>query len=345
MRTIPILLTLLFFVFGCDNGKEQEKIELTDLNLYLKTDREVDSVFVSNITQDREFQFIPYFDTLNIKFNDSINDLYNVTFYINDKKMMNQLWLNGKNIIIKGEITTSLEIDTIIGSDLYYNSIDFRKRYKEMIEDKSDSATINDFLLSELKKNIDNPYSIEIANNFFYRNISKKDELKKIYILQSNQIDEIKNHLINSYKKIENILTVDMVDLTNFQFYDTNNEIVSFELEEDKQYLIDFWFMACAPCIKDHRIMVSKQELLMANNVQLIGISTDRDQLKWSEYIKEKNYFWHNIREIDEYQERLTTDMLITTFPTYLLLDGAGNILYRTNSFSAVEEHLNDKSL
>ena len=345
MRTTSILLLIILNVSGCTSTTEQQKPILADLNLYLKTYKEVDSVFISNITQDREYQFIPYSDTLSIEFNDSINDLYNLTFYTNGKKKMNQLWLNGENIIIQGQLTNRLEIDTVIGSDLYYTSIDFRGRYKQLLDNESDSATINEFLLNELKTNIDNPYSIEIATNFFYRNISRKEELKKVYLLQSNQIDEIKNHLFNSYSKIENILTVNNVNLTKFQFQDTNNQTVSLVLEEPKLYLIDFWFMACTPCIKDHRIIINKQEFLEANNVELIGLSTDRDQVKWSEYIEKENYYWKNLREIDEYQERLTTHLLITTFPTYLLLDGTGKILYRTNSFSGIEEHLNDESL
>jgi len=117
------------------------------------------------------------------------------------------LWLNREKVIIKGEITNKLNIDTVIGSDLYYKSIDFRKKYKELDETKSDSATINDFLLNELKKNIDNPFSIEIANQFFYRNINNKNELKKAYDILVNQEDAIKNHLVNPYKEIENMLT------------------------------------------------------------------------------------------------------------------------------------------
>ena len=342
MRPILLLLAIQFFIFGCKTENKLEQSALADLNLYLESEVKVDSVFVSNISQDREFQFIPYSDNLHIEFNDSINDLYNLTFYAGEKKMMKQLWLNGEHLVVKGKITNGLKIDTIIGSSLYYNSMDFRKRYSQLLENETDSAAINNFLLDELKENIDNPYSIEIANNFFRRNLSNKEELKKIYTLQSSQKDEIKNHMISSYDKIENILTVDKVDLTHFKFYDANNQLVSIDLEEDKKYLLDFWFMACAPCIKEHKIMVDKKDMLEKHNVQLIGISTDRDQSKWSEYVKDKNYFWHNIREQDEYHIRLTTDMLISAFPTHILLDGTGNILYRANSFSAVEEYLSN---
>ena len=340
MRTIPVLLFILSFVLGCESSKEQDKIGLADLNLYLTTDREVDSVFISNITQDREFQFIPYSDTLNIEFNDSINDLYNVTFFINDKRMMNQLWLNGKNIIIKGKITNRLEIDTIIGSNLYYNSIDFRKRYKELNEKKLDDAIINDFLLNELKNDIDNPFSIEIASQLFSRNVSDKNELKKVFDILVNQEDVIKNHLLNPFKKIEKILTDDKVDLSKFQFYDTEKKLTTIKPEEGKKILIDFWFIACAPCIEQHKLIANKLEWLESRNIEVIGISIDSNHEEWKEFVEAKRYSWLNLREVDESERKLGTNMLISAFPTYLLIDSEGNVLFRTNSFIDMEKHL-----
>lgn len=341
MRNIFISLAVITFIFGCKPESKQRKIELSDLNLYLETDLEIDCVFVSNITQDREYQYIPYSDTLRINFNDSINDLYNISFITKERKIMNTLWLNGESLIVKGIITNKLKIDTVIGSDLYYKSIDFRKKYKELDEKKSDSATINDFLLNELKKNVENPFSIEIADKLFYRNISKRNELKKVYDILVNQEDAIKNHLINPYRKIEKMLTDDKVDLSKFLFYDTEKKLTTIKPKKGKKILIDFWFIACAPCIKDHQLIVNKLEWIKSNNIELIGISIDKNHEEWKEYLKEKNYNWLNLRELNLPEKMLRTNMLISAFPTYLLIDSDGNILYRANSFNEIEKHLN----
>lgn len=332
-----MVLILITTIFGC----KQEKLELSDLNLYLETDLKIDSVFVANITQDREYQYMPYSDTLNITLNDSINDLYEISFHTKKGMIMNTLWLNGENVIIKGKITNKLKTDTVIGSDLYYKSIDFRKKYKELNEKKLDSATINDFLLNELKKNIDNPFSIEIADILFYRNMSNKNELKKVYDIQVNQEGAIKNHLINPFKKIEKTLTEDRVDLSKFQFYDIEKKITAIKPEKGKKILIDFWFIACAPCIKDHKLIINKLEWLESKNIELIGISIDRNHDEWKDFLKGKKYNWLNLREVDDYEKRLRTNMLISVFPTYLLVDSQGNILYRANSFIEVEKYLN----
>jgi len=340
MRNLLALLVITTFALGCKPESKQKKIEFSDLNLYLETDMEIDCVFVSNITQEREYQYIPYSDTLRINFNDSINDQYNISFITKERKLMNTLWLNGENLIVKGKIVNRLKIDTVLGSDLYYLSIDFKKKYKELNEKKSDIAIINDFLLSELKKNINSPFSIEIANQLFSRNISDKNELKKVFDILVNQESGIKNHLLNPFNKIEKILTDDKVDLSKFQFYDTEKNLTTIKPANGKKFLIDFWFIACAPCIEQHRLIANKLEWLESKNIEVVGISIDRNHEEWEEFLKEKKYSWLNLREVDDSDKRLRINMLISEFPTYLLIDSDGNVLYRTNSFNEIEKHL-----
>lgn len=337
---LPVLLT-----FGCKPKYNQEKADLFDLNIYLETNREIDSVFFSNITQDREFQYMPYSDTLRISLNDSINDLYNLHFYTKEGLIFNQLWLNGENLVLKGQILDRLKVDTLLGSSLYYKSIDFRKEYRALIEQEADSVAIEAFLMKKLTENIDNPFSIHITKELFYRNLNKESQLRKIYSILANQPEEIRNHLINPIKKIENLLTVDTIDFSRFQFYDTQGKIVSIKLEKGKHFLIDFWFINCPPCIRDHKIVVNKLDFLESKNVELIGISIDKDQKEWEEYLIEEKFSWLNYRELDDYYKRITTDMLISAFPTYLLVDDNGNILRRTNSLTEMEEYLNNMSL
>jgi uncharacterized protein YcfL len=126
MKTLLSILAALI-VIACTSA-QYDQTQLADVNLYLDTDAEVDSVFVSNITQDREFQFLPFAKTMHVEFKDSINDLYNINFYTKKGFVMNQMWLNGENIIIKGKIKEKkFVVDTVIGSDLYYKAIGFRK--------------------------------------------------------------------------------------------------------------------------------------------------------------------------------------------------------------------------
>ena len=338
-----VILTVLVITSGCTSEK-QNKTELADLNLFLETEAEIDSVFISNITQDKLFQFVRYTDTILVDSDKTINDLYNINFFSGDMRRMNQFWLNGKNLIIKGKVNNNLqlEIDTVIGSDLYYKAINFRKKYKELLQNnKEDTPVVNSFLLNSFKENNDNPFSIEIANNYFMRNVSDKENLRKIYELQINQDSTISNHLLNPYKKIEKILLESKVDLLQFHFYDTNDELTKLNLTKDKKYLIDFWFVGCAPCVQDHKIMLKEMDVLINNNVEIIGISTDQSQEVWKNYLLKNKYNWTNVREIDDYEKSAAKNMLISIFPTYILTDKNGNILYRTFSFTDIMKYLN----
>jgi len=339
MKKLHIII-LSSLLIGCSFSKKEKP--LADLNLYFDSDIKPDSVQVTNITQDREFHFFKYSNVINVDLNDSINDQYAISFYkANDHRMV-QLWLNGENLVIRGKVSDKLkiQIDTVIGSDLYYKSLNFRQKYNDLLAGKPDSSVINDFLIAELRKEINSPFSIEIANTFVRRNISNTDELKKLFAILSTQNDQIKKHLINPYRKIEAILSVNKIDFSKYRFYDRNKTLTSITLSEDKKYLLDFWFIGCAPCLQDHKSITKRLNSLDGKNVEVIGISIDKNQEQWRSFINEKQYPWKNYREVDEYENRMRTKLMIDVFPTYLLLDNKGSILYRSNTFSDIEKYL-----
>ena len=340
MKSLIAVSILLLFLVGCKSGKEQKEIELSDINIYLETDLEIDSILFANWTQDREFQYLPYSDTLRIDLIDSINDYYSINFFIGDKEIHSKFWLDGQEVIIKGNISNKLKIDTVIGSDLYYKSLDFRRRYKELKTQTEDHQDINNFLLEEFERNIDKNFSIEIGLHFYGINRSNKDELKKLYSLQLKQDETMKSRLDNSINRIDKILTIDKIDFSNFQFYDINGNLSIVDLEEGKKYLIDYWFVNCAPCIEQHRSIKDKLEDLKNNDIEVIGISIDQDQKEWSEFLLKEKYGWLNYRENDHIVNTLQNHLMIAGFPTYLYLDSQGTLLQRFGSFSEFEEYL-----
>lgn len=343
MKAILLFLPLVILLTGCKsdgNPTNQPTNKPADINFYLQTDKKIDSVLFANFTQDREFQFMPYSDTLNITLNDSINDSYFIKFYTGKDAIMYPMWLDGKNLVIKGKITDKFRPDTVICSSLFYHSLDFRKKYKALIENAASADSINSFLFTNLQENISSPFSIEISAQLYQKNISNKVVLKKLYDLLADQPEAIKKSLNNPYKGIEKVLTVNKIALQDFQFYNTDDKLTSIRPVKGKKYLLDFWFIECAPCLADHKIMAGKRELLNSATVELIGISIDQDQAAWKNFIKQKNYYWQNLREVDDPEKKLRTNLLIAAFPTYLLLDSEGNILQRSNSFAEIEKYL-----
>jgi thiol-disulfide isomerase/thioredoxin len=342
------IIVLVFSVFAaCSENKTDNKkplildqAKLSDLNLVIETDVKVDSILICNITQEREFHYIPFSDTLYINLNDSINDQYQINFFTGKDFKMSRLWLNGKNLIIKGKFTNKLEIDTVIGSDMYYRSIAFRQKYKELQESKTDSATINNFLIDELNRHIKEPFSIEIANSFYFRNSKNANELQRLYTVLRGQDETLRKHLVNPYEKIGKQLSIKKIEMAGYQFYDLAKNLSSLKFSKGKKYLLDYWFIECAPCIADHKLIAAKQKVLSSNNVEVISISIDKDHDKWKNFFTGKNYGWPQYREVNEMEKTLRKFLQIEEFPTYLLLDTEGSILFRANSFSDVEGYL-----
>lgn len=265
--------------------------------------------------------------------------MYNIDFYTEKGRKSNQIWLNGQNVIVIGKLNNKLEIDTILNSNLYYKSIYFSKVYNELIQNKADSTTIDNFLLENISQNIQNPFSFAVANPFIYRNQNNKAKIRKLFDVLSKQNDTLKNHFISMHEKIENILKVNFLNIENYKLTNIENQISSIELKTSKTYLLDFWFINCPPCIKDHKLISRKLDLLKEKNIELIGISTDRNYSDWREYLKKHNYNWKNYREIDSLKT-VIRDMAIWSFPTYFVLDNKGEIKARYNSFEDFEKTL-----
>lgn len=342
IRYTGIIVALVFLISSCRSNEEGIE-NLADLNLYIQTDVKIDSVFVSNIGQDREFMFLPYSDTLRVNFKDSINDLYNVWFYSNGKQYSSyneQLWLQGENIVVKGRFDKGLKLDTIIGSDLHYAYLNFQKDYKELRNENANDTTINSFLLEQARAHVNSPFSIEPSNQYYYRNLSNPDLLKPLHQILVNQNIAVKQHAYSPFNAIEKAISSTSLSLNDYQFYDLNRSEIKITLNSDSIYLIDLWFVNCPPCIKDHKQMLEDYDFLKEHHIEVIGISTDSNHEVWANFMKEHNYPWKNYRELDHYDDRFTTQQYISVFPTYFIIDGTGTIQYRSNSFKAVKDYI-----
>ncbi|MFD2568828.1 TlpA family protein disulfide reductase [Pseudotenacibaculum haliotis] len=316
---------------------------MADLNLYLSSNLKIDSVFVSNIAQDREFYILPYSDTLRVQFKDSINDMYNIWFFTQEGRRTKQLWLNGKNLIIKGSIGKRFEIDTVLGSDLFYKAQKFQKEYRQLYKEKAKDEVINQLLIRYTKENINNPLSLQTADYYLYKNKNDKEKVRNLQSLLKDQPKAFKDHLaFPVHKSIDKILSQHSIDLKKYDFEDIAGNTIKIETEPSKKYLLDLWFVNCPPCIKDHQKFLKNPNLLKQKNIELIGISTDRQQKVWSGFLQEKQYPWKNYRQ-KQYAGSLTEDLMISVFPTYFLIEGNGKIIQTFNAFDDIKDYLSNE--
>lgn len=128
----------------------------------------------------------------------------------------------------------------------------------------------------------------------------------------------------------------------NFENYTFNTKDGSKEkivLDKGRKYILDFWYLECAPCVQQHKEIHRFQKELLKNNVEVIGFSIDRNQENWKSYLDKHQFNWKNYNQF--YAENdLKYDLGIKLFPTYFIVDDKGNIEKKFNSFKKVIAYL-----
>ncbi len=102
---------------------------------------------------------------------------------------------------------------------------------------------------------------------------------------------------------------------------------VNLESLAGKVVLIDFWATWCGPCARDLDYVQSIAEEFEKDNFVLLGISTDEDEAKWKNYVKENRMIGIQVRDTKHGVNDL---FQVNGIPTYIILDGNGIIRFRT---------------
>ncbi len=195
-------LFLAFIILSLVGCNEQNNHNLKDLNFYVENYKDLDSLEVSDVSNYEQYRLTDFEDPyLSLNFKREINDLYTVIFYAGEKKYIKRLWLDGKPIV-KVNFDNNIEIDSVKNSSLYYQVSDYSKKLGRLYESKTDDESINAFLLAEIEKHINSPFSFSVAQIYKFRNKNDTRQLKKLQDLLAKQPDSLHRHsLYQSIKK------------------------------------------------------------------------------------------------------------------------------------------------
>jgi peroxiredoxin len=352
------LLVLSFLLIACNQEKSipKETIELpkdtielsedilhlSDINLMIATNTPIDSVWIADIGQKESF-FLPFKDTIKVDLKRNVSDLYTIYVHTGDKRIGTQFWLDGNQPRINMSFDSeNLLVDQINTSPLYNASLQYTRAYAALRTSEADSTTIDKFLTSEIRNHIDTPFAHAIVGDFISRNQNHRDKVDNVYRIMRMQTDSLKTHFINNNVQIGQILDREAVKFDQYELGDINDQKTNITLDPSKRYLLDFWFVQCPPCLRDHKRIAKNLGIFEENNIELIGVSRDNKYKAWKRYLDKHDYPWVNVRE-QKPEKRLTYDLSIWEFPTYTLIDHKGNIQARFSSFAQFEHYINKK--
>ncbi len=295
----------------------------------------IDKVDAFDLSQV-EFYNYAYKDTLQLNFNKSSIDCYNIRYYENGKMFRQQIWLDTGKIKIEAHLDSSkLVIDTVINSPMFYRYRDFTKKYSRLYK-ANDTVSLNRFLLETYKANLENPFSLFAGNLYVGINQNIKSNLLDLKTLVDSQGERFKWFWFYEYvnERLNKILNVTKIDPDKFSFINRASKKIKLSLKGADYYVIDLWFLACPPCIRDHKIIKSRLAQLKQKRIEVISISTDENIKAWNRYLDRNNYKWQNY--LDNLENTFTNYLSIPSYPTYIVLDNSGKIVDTYNYFSDV---------
>jgi hypothetical protein len=290
----------------------------------------------------KKIHSVDYRDTLRFEFAKTNVDCYNFRYHVNGEMLRQQIWLDSGHIQIRAHLTErELVIDTVLNSPMYYTYKFFFKNLQALTADK-DTALVNNYLIETFNQHRNNPFSLLVADNFVHFNRNKPAQLLAFKPFFEAQGDKFKWFLIypNLAARFAKLATgPTTVDLTKYSFFDRAKQTVKLSLTGAEYYVLDYWFLACPPCVADHREIKKQQELLKQHQVEMISISIDcTEPEKWQAYLKKHQYEWPNYLQTK--QEGLLDDLGFNSFPTYLVLNPQGEVLGIYHAFFQVKERL-----
>lgn len=125
---------------------------------------------------------------------------------------------------------------------------------------------------------------------------------------------------------------------------ETHENIHLNELVKGKYTFIDFWGSWCGPCIKAMpKLKEMHDKVKDRNDVLIIGIASEQtdDTKALKKVIQNKGIEWLNVWETPkggQLQNSILKKLHINIYPSYIILDKSGKIIYRGDASIKTEE-------
>ncbi|MEL7424268.1 MAG: TlpA disulfide reductase family protein [Bacteroidota bacterium] len=111
----------------------------------------------------------------------------------------------------------------------------------------------------------------------------------------------------------------------NVVIRDVNNKEYRLYDLLDKPLVIDFWFIACKPCIANKKYL---KRFYLQYPIEILSISIDERASTVKRYAEDNGMHWLNVHDNSPYSDRFKLQIgSDQSYPLYLLIDEEGKVL------------------
>jgi len=182
---------------------------------------------------------------------------------------------------------------------------------------KTDTTIIKNEKIREQLMYVTAFFNIEHTNNL--------DSFYKTYNTSTQNV-YLKNIIEEKYFKLKNYDVGSKV--SNFEFRNKKNELVSLNDLKGNLVYIDIWASWCKPCINEIKHSNKlQQKLNKYDDIKFVNICIQTDSIKWRNIIKEKSFDGIQLFCQSEELADFKKNYLIESLPRYIILDKTGRII------------------
>lgn len=182
-----------------------------------------------------------------------------------------------------------------------------------------------------VKKNIDNPYSIDLfsvfvinpplfyvgykeANQFYTKNMKDKIVDPKIRKFVEDKIEKLKESPDEGKMA------------PAFSALSIHDQLINNATLSGKNVLLIFWATWCGPCMEEIPFLKQINKEYKVDGLEMVSVSLDADSLKMADVINEKKLNWMQIFN----NRTMIASFRINPIPAIFLIDEKGVIIYNS---------------
>ena len=94
-----------------------------------------------------------------------------------------------------------------------------------------------------------------------------------------------------------------------------------------KVTIVDFWASWCGPCRAENPNVVAIYKEFHSKGLNIIGVSLDKDAVKWKEAIAKDKLIWTQVSNLKFWDEPIAKQYNVESIPATFILDESGKVV------------------